>query len=298
MPIFAAVNMPFRDMKKLKEYIEDSLIDSDGFWVRELTADELTAEPIHLNCTLIAVCVKGTSVFSIDARDYGMTEGSEAFILYDVLFSMRRTSPDFVVRMFIFSREISSRAFMRFDSIFFNSVYERPVYHHRSGDAGKTLAYFTILSDIHSDRHNRYRSLIAMNLLRGFSLDVYDKILRYTDAPESVPNSRREEFYSRFMDLVNSECRRRRDVTWYADRLCITPRYLAGITRSVSGDSPKELIDYVIVQEIKILLTFSEMPLQEIADRLSFPDQSYLGRFFRRQTGMSLSDYRRSLHDL
>lgn len=100
------------------------------------------------------------------------------------------------------------------------------------------------------------------------------------------------------MNLVNSECRRHRDVAWYADRLCITSRYLAGITQAVSGDSPKELIDYVTVQEIKILLTFSEMPLGEIADRLNFPDQSYLGRYFRRQTGMSLSDYRRSLQDL
>ena len=168
-----------------------------------------------------------------------------------------------------------------------------------SGGWDKVQAYFTILNDIQSDPHNSYRSLIAMNLLRAFSLDIYDKVQRHAAGePQSSPNSRREEIYGRFMNLVNAECRRHRDVAWYAGRLCITPRYLAGITRSVSGDSPKGLIDYVLVQEIKILLTFSEMPLQEIADRLNFPDQSYLGRFFRRQTGMSPSDYRRSLQDL
>lgn len=288
----------FGNMKKLKEYIEDSLTDSDGFRVCELTSEELTSEPIRLNCTMIALCMKGTALFSIDTRDYEIKAGSEAFVLCDLVFSIRRTSSDFVVRMFIFSREISNRAFMRFDSIFFNRVYEVPVYHHISGSADKTLAYFTILSDIQTDRHNRYRNLIAMNLLRGFSLDVYDKVQRHADEPKSRQNSRREELYGRFMNLVNTECRHHRDVAWYADRLCITPRYLAGITHYVSGDSPKELIDYVVVQEIKILLTFSEMSLQEIADRLSFPDQSYLGRFFRRQTSMSLSDYRRSLQDL
>ncbi len=284
-------------MKKLKEYIEDSLTDGDGFWVRELTSEELTSEPIRLNCTMIALCMKGTAVFSIDMKDYDISAGSEAFLLCDLVFCIRRTSPDFVVRMFIFSRAISNQAFMRFDSIFFNRVYENPIYRH-SGSADKTLAYFTILSDIQSDRHNGYRSLIAMNLLRGFSLDVYDKVQRHSDERKSGPNIRREELYGRFMNLVNTECRHRRDVAWYADRLCITPRYLAGITHAVSGDSPKELIDYVTVQEIKILLTFSEMSLQEIADRLSFPDQSYLGRFFRRRTSMSLSDYRRSLQDL
>ncbi len=285
-------------MKKLKEYIEDSLTGGDGFWARELKADELTSEPIRLNCTVIVLCISGTAVFSIDTREFEADAGSEAFLLCDTVFSIMRTSPDFVARVLVFSREISNQAFMRFDSIFFNRLYESPLYHHRSGDSAKTLAYFTILSDIQSDPHNNCRSLIAMNLLRGFSLDVYDKVRRYADEPESRHNSRREEIYGRFMNLVNAECRRHRDVSWYADRLCITPRYLAGITHSVSGDSPKELIDYVIVQEIKILLTFSEMSLQEIADRLSFPDQSYLGRFFRRRTSMSPSDYRRSLQDL
>lgn len=285
-------------MKKLKEYIEDSLADSEDFWVRELKSEELTSEPIRLNYTMIALCVNGNAVFSIDTKDYDVVVGSEAFLLYDTVFSIRHTSPDFVVRVFVFSRAISYQAFMRFDSIFFNRLYENPIYQHRNIDAATTLAYYTILSSIQSDLHNRYSSLIAMNLLRGFSLDVYDKVQRYADELKAGPSLRGEELYGRFMNLVNSECRRHRDVAWYADRLCITPRYLAGITQAVSGDSPKELINYVTVQEIKILLTFSEMPLGEIADRLNFPDQSYLGRYFRRQTGMSLSDYRRSLQDL
>lgn len=285
-------------MKKLTEYIEDSLADSEDFWVRELKSEELTSEPIRLSYTMIALCVNGNAVFSIDTKDYDVVVGSEAFLLHDTVFSIRHTSPDFVVRVFVFSRAISYQAFMRFDSIFFNRLYENPIYQHRNIEAATTLAYYTILSSIQSDLHNRYSSLIAMNLLRGFSLDVYDKVQRYADELKSGPSMRREELYGRFMNLVNSECRRHRDVAWYADRLCITPRYLAGITQAVSGDSPKELINYVTVQEIKILLTFSEMPLGEIADRLNFPDQSYLGRYFRRQTGMSLSDYRRSLQDL
>ncbi len=285
-------------MKKLKEYIEDSLNGGDGFRVRELTADELTSEPIRLNCTMIALCTKGAAVFNIDTKDCEIVPGSEALLLYDIVFFIRHSSPDFTVRMFIFSREISNQAFMRFDSIFFSRVYDNPIYRNLSGGEDKVLAYFTILSDIQSDPRNNYRNLIAMNLLRAFSLDVYDKVQRHAGGQQSGTSSRREEIYGRFMNLVNAECRRHRDVAWYAGQLCITPRYLAGITDSVSGDSPKELIDYVLVQEIKILLTFSGMPCQEIADRLNFPDQSYLGRFFRRQTGMSLSDYRRSLQDL
>lgn len=157
-------------MKKLKEYIEDSLADSEDFWARELKSEELTSEPIRLNCTMIALCINGNAVFSIDTKDYDVVVGSEAFLLYDTVFSIRHTSPDFVVRMFVFSRAISYQAFMRFDSIFFNRLYENPIYHHRNSEAATTLAYYTILSNIQSDLHNRYSSLIAMNLLRDSAL--------------------------------------------------------------------------------------------------------------------------------
>lgn len=285
-------------MKKLKDYIEDSISSDEGFWARELTAAELSTEPIKLTCSVIILCMEGTCVFSIDSRDFPVARGDEAFVLFDSVFSIRRPSEDFHVRMFIFSKDISSQAFMRFDSVFFNGLYENPIHHHRQGHENETLSYFSILESIQTDRRNRYRNLIAMNLLRAFSLNVNDKLQRrISDAP-SRSSSRKEDIYSKFMDLVNVECRHHRDVAWYADRLCITSRYLADITDAVSGDSPKELIDYVLVQEIKILLTFTEIPLQEIADRINFPDQSYLGRYFRRHTGMSPTDYRRHLQDL
>lgn len=285
-------------MKKLKDYIEDSLSSEEEFWARELTAGELSTEPIKLTCTVVMLCVKGTCVFCVDSREFPVESGDEAFVLFDSVFSIRRPSEDFCVKMFIFSKSISAQAFMRFDSVFFNSLYENPIYRHSHGHEYETLCYFYILESIQSDRRNRYRNLIAMTLLRAFSLNVNDKLQRRMSGSPSRSNPRKEEIYSRFMDLVNAECRRHRDVAWYADRLCITPRYLADITDAVSGDSPKELIDYVLTQEIKIMLTFTEIPLQEIADRINFPDQSYLGRYFRRHAGMSLTEYRRHLQDL
>ena len=292
--IFEEVNR----MKKLKDYIEDSLSADEQFWARELTASELSTEPIKLTCTVIILCMEGRCVFSIDSKDFTVEKGDEAFVLFYSVFSIRRPSDDFRVRMFIFSKEISAQTFKRFDSVFFNGLYENPICHHRNGHENETLCYFSILESIQSDRRNRYRNLIAMNLLRAFSLNVNDKFQRRISDSPSRSSSRKEDMYSKFMDLVNAECLHRRDVAWYADRLCITPRYLADITDAVSGDSPKELIDYVLVQEIKILLTFTEIPLQEIADRINFPDQSYLGRYFRRHTGMSPTDYRRHLQDL
>lgn len=63
--------------------------------------------------------------------------------------------------------------------------------------------------------------------------------------------------------------------------------YLASVTRTLTGETPKETIDKWIVHEIKLMLMFSDLTLQQIADRMHFPDQSYLGRYFKRHTGSS-----------
>ena len=66
---------------------------------------------------------------------------------------------------------------------------------------------------------------------------------------------------------------------------------MTGIRRSVTGDSAKKIIDDFAILEIKVLLQSTELTMQDIADRLGFPDQSYLGRYFKRHEGMSPREY-------
>lgn len=61
-----------------------------------------------------------------------------------------------------------------------------------------------------------------------------------------------------------------------------------------NGASAKQIIDQHVILEIKVLLQSTELSMQEIADRLGFPDQSYLGRYFKRYEGMSPGDYRKT----
>ncbi|MCD7915958.1 MAG: helix-turn-helix domain-containing protein [Tannerellaceae bacterium] len=70
------------------------------------------------------------------------------------------------------------------------------------------------------------------------------------------------------------------------------PRYLSAITRqATTNKSAKDIIDSHLILEIKVLLTSTNLPIQEIAHRLHFPDQSYLGRYFKRYTQESLTEY-------
>ena len=122
-------------------------------------------------------------------------------------------------------------------------------------------------------------------------LDIYDKCYRYFGKHKIEGGTRQDEIFKSFVSLVHEHCTSQREVSFYADKLCISTKYLTGICKAVTGDSAKKIIDDFAILEIKVLLQSTELTVQEIADRLSFPDQSYLGRYFKRHEGISPKEY-------
>ena len=101
------------------------------------------------------------------------------------------------------------------------------------------------------------------------------------------------DIYNRFVSLVAEHYRTAHDVAFYADRLCITTRYLSGVTDKVVSKSPKQIIADYIMSEAKTFLDTTRLTIQEIADRLGFSSQVLFCKFFKSQDNMSPSDYRK-----
>jgi AraC-like DNA-binding protein len=93
---------------------------------------------------------------------------------------------------------------------------------------------------------------------------------------------------------VERNFRVERRVGWYAEQLCITPKYLSETVKQVSRRTPNEWIDNYVTLEVRVLLKNSTMSIKEIAQTLNFPNQSFLGKFFKEHVGMSPSDYRKN----
>lgn len=93
--------------------------------------------------------------------------------------------------------------------------------------------------------------------------------------------NRQEEIFKRFIQLIHKHCTTQREVSFYAAELFITPRYLSTIVQNVSGNTAKSIIDRHVILEIKALLQYTSLSIQEISNRLSFPDQSFLAAISR-----------------
>ena len=136
---------------------------------------------------------------------------------------------------------------------------------------------------------------IVSGLIAATIYKVGDIMYHYlAEHPEGQNNShnRAEEYFKQFTHLLGEHFREERSVGFYARQLCITPKYLTTLIKRISGQSVSEWIDNYVILEAKTLLKSSTMSIQEIAYYLNFPNQSFFGSYFKRNTGMSPSQYK------
>ena len=148
-----------------------------------------------------------------------------------------------------------------------------PIDPRRHGDAnqlGSAVAYYLSIGETAAE---------AMLHARAY--------LSQQPSDNAFGNSRSEELYHQFLAAVEQYFRRYADVTFYAEQLNVSPRYLGQVTRRVSGRSPKAIIDERIISEVTAMLTVSRCPLKEVAQRLGFSSQAHLSRFFKKHKGVS-----------
>ena len=136
---------------------------------------------------------------------------------------------------------------------------------------------------------------IVSGLIAATIYKVGDSMYHYlAEHPEGQNNShnRAEEYFKQFTHLLGEHFREERSVGFYARQLCITPKYLTTLIKRISGQSVSDWIDNYVILEAKTLLKYSTMSIQEIAYYLNFPNQSFFGSYFKRNTGMSPSQYK------
>ena len=153
--------------------------------------------------------------------------------------------------------------------------------------------FFELLIRKAVDPENQYRRESVILLLRILFLDIYNHYkINSLDSTVTI-DVHKKELTHKFFQLVMSNYKVNRSVTFYANSLCITPKYLTMVVKEVSGKSAKDWITEYMILELKGLLTNSTLNIQEIVEKTQFSNQSSLGRFFRRHTGLSPLQYRK-----
>ena len=129
-------------------------------------------------------------------------------------------------------------------------------------------------------------------VLQIFLYDLWSVYSSEMSQMETNDNASR--IFLRFLAAVQRECRQQRDVAHYADALCITPKYLSQVSKSVSGLPASEWISFYSAFELVTLLNDQSKTLTEVSDMMRFESLSHFSRYTKKLLGKSPSEYRKS----
>lgn len=245
-----------------------------------------------IESAVILFCRQGNAHVTIDLHEYNIVPYTVMFLLPSHIINIIFAGKDFQMAYFACSETMFREASFRFNPRFFHFIKENPCKVFPSLHREAVEGLMNATATIYADFNNRFRYEIAKNLLQIWLMDLYDKTHRWFTTQDMEGHNRQEELLKNFISLIHSYCNSEREAGFYANMLCISTKYLTDICTAITGKSAKKLIDEFVLLEIKVLLQNTEFPIQEISNRLNFPDQSYLGRYFKRQTGISPSVYR------
>ena len=138
-----------------------------------------------------------------------------------------------------------------------------------------------------------FRKEVIQHLLAGLLYNI-EYIAKNKGQSESSPLTHQNDIFQRFISLVNTYSKTERNVSFYADKLCLTPRYLNTVIRQASQQTVMDWINQSIILEAKVLLKHSNRLVYQISDELNFPTPSFFSKFFKRMTGMTPQEYQKN----
>lgn len=296
------------NIRELKHLSQGSIVNdnlSDDLFVAEMhyeTKMDIIEYPCRFHGYMAFFCIKGEFEVEINLKKF--TIRKDSMFIYTPGNIVRVTNIDpqekesvhFVV--VAISEDLMSSTRFDFSKLYSESLrlLESPCVVINENERELCRKYFDLIQEVSKMRMPNMRESVAALISSIF----YLMGAMWTDRLTAAKKNGGEEVSTRskivledFLLLVRDYHTKERSLSFYADKLYLTPKYLSKLIKSVSGKSAHEWIDSFVILEAKNLLKYSDMSIKSIVYELNFPNQTTFYRFFKTKTGMTPSEYRK-----
>ena len=296
------------NIRELKHLSQGSIVNdnlSDDLFVAEMhyeTKMDIIEYPCRFHGYMAFFCIKGEFEVEINLKKF--TIRKDSMFIYTPGNIVRVTNIDpqekesvhFVV--VAISEDLMSSTRFDFSKLYNESLrlLESPCVVINENERGLYRKYFDLIQEVSKMRMPNMRESVTALISSIF----YLMGAMWTDRLTAAKKNGGDEMSTRskivledFLLLVREYHTKERSLSFYADKLYLTPKYLSKLIKSVSGKSAHEWIDSFVILEAKNLLKYSDMSIKSIVYELNFPNQTTFYRFFKTKTGMTPSEYRK-----
>lgn len=268
----------------MKESITNSIMLYNTTESHKLPSDFLGRYHIHI------LCHAGKAQFSFMGNTYTMEAGDWVIWQMSSQISDALYSSDFNADFLLVDKDFlleynpekvwASKAFV--------FIKKNPVFH--IDERGKAMIEhnFIQIKRRIAEAHLFQKEILGRQL-QIFLLDLWEI---YKNAMENIQQTDNSSalLFTRFMNLLPEYSKTEREVAFYADKLCVSAKYLSEVMKKSSGHPASYWINGYAMQEILAYLKRSDLTLAEISNKMNFYNPAHFTRFVKKQTGDSPSE--------
>ena len=281
-------------LEQAREWGDALYLEAGLVLTNRISNAPIPQEPTRMNFILMALCRKGRAQYCIDTRQQTVKPGDLLFISERHIIDNYMASPDFECLCILVSTQFYHGFVQNVRNVSSLLLFtmNNPVVQLTPHEIQVYSNYYRTIREKISDTEHHYRTEVVKALLLAMFYDMSGVTYR-VEQSSSKGQSRADVIFAEFIQQLEQNYRTERRVSWYAQQMGITPKYLSEIIKQISKRTPNEWIDSYVVLEIRVLLKNSTKSIKEITEELNFPNQSFLGKYFKEHVGMSPSEYRK-----
>lgn len=239
-----------------------------------------------------AICSKGSARIKINLQEYLITENTLISIIPGNIIEILYESEDISIEFLFFTFDFIADLKLTMDIDIPEKMGQMPCLKITEEETQNLLEFHAFIVKQYKKTDHLYREKIAKSLLYTLICEVMQLYHdpKFVEPPRT--KSRQEELINQFVELLFKHHKKERSVTFYADRMFLTPKYLSKVIKDITNKPILQWIDEMVIMAAKALLKTSNMTILQISEELNFANASFLGSFFRKRVGMTPIQYR------
>lgn len=241
----------------------------------------------------LCICTDGKVDLEIDGQKHHVNAHSFLIAAPSTIVKFLKTSSDFKMKLLFFDKNFLIKNISNPFIIEKMNLFSEGSYSLVKTTEKNSLQIQSLLNYLKkkSRKQGKFTEEIVRTIIFNLLLETAE-IMEKEHHDLAEKEEGKKDIYLKFSKLIRENIRQQRSVQFYADQLFVSPKYLIEIIKKASGKTPHEVIDETLLKEAYVMLGNPAITISEIAFQLQFNSTSAFGRFFKKQTSISPSEYR------
>jgi len=241
---------------------------------------------------IFGICIKGNATIEISFKEYELEKGSIYIVLPNIMLKTIKKSDDFLVEVLFVSSDFMTDLSLYSDYNILMKMGHHPCISAKEDEVYNFLELHSLIVKYYNMPDNPLRVPMVKMLLCALIIAIGGLYFEKDFEASLIKVPRQIELTERFFILLKENYITERNISFYADKLFLTPKYLSSIIKKITGHSIMEWINEAVILEAKIKLKTTDLTVLQISEELNFGNPSFFSRYFKQYTGFTPLAYR------